>query len=379
MKRTGIFLLILLLLCLVSSQTAFSQENEDEEPTPPDWVEEIDPYDPEAGDFLSTDIDILQSLAWQNYRDGNYELAAQCYLAALQHNVDDSGNIYNLACCYGLMGEADLAALYLEHAFEAGWDDLNWAMNDPDFESVRESDVMQETFTGLETLIQDSEEGLGDLVWNSTEAFFECRMQLPENFDPEKSYTLIVGLHGYGAQPDNYIRLWERFENPDFIFISPRAPYPSNQGYSWFTWSEDENERLWQKSAEFSEDYVADVITQMHTRFNIDEVYLLGFSQGCGLSYMAGMQHHEIIDGIICFGGWLDIEWIPERLITEATESLRVFIAHGTEDTMVEFESGTTARDYLIDHDYDVTWFEFDGPHTVPEDALHAVQDWLNQ
>jgi len=377
MKKT-VLLLLALFFVLFTTQQLLGQDSGDQSTYPPE-VDQIDPYDVSAGDFLDTDIDALLKLANENYKNGDYELASKLYLAALRYNVDDSGNIYNLACCYGLLGEADLASLYLKRAFEAGWSDIEWAMSDPDFESVRDTDVMQATFGELENIVAESQANLGDLIWNSTEAYFECRMKLPGDFNPDEPHTLIVGLHGYGASPDSYIQLWDRFENPDFIFISPRAPYPSNQGYSWFTWSDDENERLWPKSAELTEDYVADVIMQMKMRYNIDKVYLLGFSQGCGLAYMAGMQHHDIIDGIICFGGWLDTDWIPESLITEASDSLRVFIAHGTEDTMVEFESGVTARDYLIDHGYDVTWYEFTGPHTVPEEALHEVELWLKE
>ena len=116
----------------------------------------------------------------------------------------------------------------------------------------------------------------------------------------------------------------------------------------------------------------------MKGNYNIGEVYLLGFSQGCGLSYMAGLKHNDLVEGIMAFGGWLDTEWISEDIFDDAIDT-RIFIAHGTADTMVEYVSGTDARDYLIDLGYDVTFYSFDGPHTVPEDAVLAAQEWMNE
>jgi predicted peptidase len=34
-------------------------------------------------------------------------------------------------------------------------------------------------------------------------ALFRCVIQLPNNYNPDKSYPLVIGLHGGSGSPDN--------------------------------------------------------------------------------------------------------------------------------------------------------------------------------
>lgn len=346
-----------------------------------DWSDpdSIDPFAEGIGDFLDTDVDEIKQAAWDFYSDGDYETAAKYYLALLHFNVTDGSSIYNLACCYGLLGEEELAAEFIENAFNAGYTDVDWISWDPDFDSVREGPIFALTLAGLMERVSAEESQLGDLVYLHTDGFYECRIMLPDNFDPEKSYTLLIGLHGYGSNIDRFITLYNRFENHDFIYATPRAPFPffsgSDLGYSWNEWDPND-EDFWARNTTYAINYVGDTVHQLKARYNVDEVYLLGFSQGCSLAYMAGITYHEMFDGMICFGGWLDNEYLDEEAIIEASDT-RVFIGHATDDSVVEFESGLAARDLLESIGYDVTMFEFTGGHSVPEVALRAVERWM--
>ncbi|MDP8231994.1 MAG: hypothetical protein P9L91_04920 [Candidatus Zophobacter franzmannii] len=59
---------------------------------------------------------------------------------------------------------------------------------------------------------------------------------------------------------------------------------------------------------------------------------LFGFQQSCGLSYTTGIKNYDIVDGIICFGGWLDDRITEEQL--ENASNLKVYIAHGVNDNL---------------------------------------------
>lgn len=56
----------------------------------------------------------------------------------------------------------------------------------------------------------------------------------------------------------------------------------------------------------------------------------------------------------------------------------RIFLAHGTRDNVYSM-AGTRGRiaPRLKDAGYDVTYFEFDGPHWVTEEAARRVLEWL--
>jgi phospholipase/carboxylesterase len=341
--------------------------------------ESIDIYREDAGDFLDFDTSEYAKAAREAYDSGDYEKAAQYYLAVLKYNINDGNTIYNLACCYGLLGDANLAAEYVERAVNSGFEDIGHISWDPDFDSVRGQAVFDDTVDRLASIMEEKAAKLGDVLYFDSPAFFECRIHLPENYDPAKSYPLVVGLHGYGSNPDRFITLWERFANRDFIYASPRAPYPFLVG-EWVGYSWDvriHGHRLMtQRATAMTEAYVARVVKELTHRYKAEDVYLLGFSQGCAFAYQAGIKNHELFHGLICFGGWLDTDWLSEECIGAANE-LRVFIAHGTEDRMVDYESGIAARDYLEEHGYHITFYEFDGAHSVPEDALQEAERWM--
>ena len=44
---------------------------------------------------------------------------------------------------------------------------------------------------------------------------------------------------------------------------------------------------------------------------------------------------------------------------------------------MVEYDAAVEARDTLTDNGYDVTFYEFEGGHTVPEEACHKAVEWI--
>lgn len=133
---------------------------------------------------------------------------------------------------------------------------------------------------------------------------------------------------------------------------------------------------LLDKSTTMTGEYVASVVEEMKKSYNIEKVYLMGFSQGCGFTYMVGMEHSNLFDGLICFGGWLEEERLNADKI-KAANHLKVFIAHGNKDNIVEFKNGQHAYEVLKNNGYDVTFYEFDGGHAVPEDAVKAAAKWL--
>jgi phospholipase/carboxylesterase len=338
-------------------------------------------YDESAGDFLDTNLDDLQKAAFDAYNKSEYEKAAEGYLAYLKYDIRDSASIYNLACCYGLLGNDKLAADYLARAVRAGFTDFGHIKVDPDFDKVRDKDSFKEVLKDIDTMLADEKKETGDVVLVESPSLLKCRVHLPENYDPKKSYPLVVGLHGFGSNPEQFIRIWRKFGLVDFILATPQGPYPVAQGseigYSWLT-NDAESEKTAQKSMEISEDYVKNVVINLHKKYKVSDTYLLGFSQGAGLSYQAGIRNYELFKGIICFGGNLNTKWLGEEAFEKA-KGLKVFIAHGTNDRVIGIDNAIKANDYLKSHGFDVTFYKFEGGHQVPEDATREVELWMQK
>lgn len=340
----------------------------------------IDPLAAGVLDGLAFDSAALDKQAMLLYQSGNYMDAARVYLGLVQRNPANGAALYSLACCYGLLGKDELAGKCLKLAYGAGWTELDWAKGDPDFALVRNKPAFDAAMSALTAQVAEKQAGLGELVHFTAQSYLPCRVLLPSGYDPQKAYPLVVGLHGYGDNHEHFTALRKKLGDIPAIFAVPEAPYPfpegNSIGYSWMEGGDEKSDEPWHAVTKLTEQYVMDAVHGLQARYKVSETYLLGFSQGCGLTYMVGIDNAPEFAGLICCGGWLDTEWLgPEKLA--AGKTLRVFIVHGNEDKTVEFAAGTGARDKLKELGYDVTFFEFKGAHRVPEEAMQAAAKWL--
>jgi phospholipase/carboxylesterase len=334
---------------------------------------------PNAGDFLDFPLDSMRSAANRAYQAAHYEEAAHFYLAALEHDITSADDIYNLACCYGLLKKDTLAALYLTRATRAGFDDIEHARHDPDFDSVRASPVFVAAIESSAASAKRAADLKGKPLAVPAETFQTCFVRLPEGFDSTKAYPLLIGLHGYGGNAGNFAGLYERAGKPKLIYAVLEAPYAMSAGgapgYSWVTWSESDS-TVERRSALMSSDYVAEACRRLAAQYHISGTWLLGFSQGCGMAYVTGIRSHDLLKGIIGFGGGFDtLRFSPADY--EAAKGLRVFSAHGSEDRVVDPKYGAQSRDFLKRKGFDVTFAGFRGGHAVPEAQLKAAMKWM--
>jgi phospholipase/carboxylesterase len=339
---------------------------------------QVDPADPNAGDFLDFDQSTYLSSAAQAYEEGNYNLAIRYYLAALSRNIDDEISIYNVACCYALMDSVELSALYLQRAFIAGYRDLDYVREDPDFDGVRNDPYFQGAIQHIATAIHEPPEYSGQRLMVDGEAAFPCLVRLPDDFRADGEYTLVVALHGYGDSPENFVHIWERFQDPDFILACPRAPYPFMEnnltGYSWFLPYDADSDII--SLDRISSDYVMSVVDALKERYNVRNVFLLGFSQGCALTWLTGIYYPQEFDGLIGLGGRLDTSYVDLGQAGDL-QGMHAFVANGTMDQSVDFQEGLKAADILDSLGMVTEFHSWEGVHGVSSPILRQVQQWM--
>jgi len=312
-------------------------------------------------------------LADSAYAAGDFPGAALRYIEALRMDPGDAGGIYNLACCYGLMGEPELAATVLRRAWISGFDDIAHIRQDPDFGLVREHPVFSALLDSLTSVAGDREAALGrDMVFTA-EAGFHCRVRTPEGWDGIEPLPLVLGIHGLGDSPDAFIGLWEIVGRYDCIFAVPQAPtaFPVGDriGYTWFDgeWGDGS----WSRSATLSRDYILSLLDALETEYPVSAVYLFGFSQGGAMTYLAGLHAPERFAAVAPFSGWMERSVITEEELAAAT-ALPVRITHGDADAMVETAAALGADSVLSALGYDVRLRLFEGGHRFDRDALAA-------
>lgn len=361
----------LVALWIFASALSFAAEKE--APSVPD----MNPLHPAAGAFLSEDYSSYEEAGAAAYEEKRYEDAAAYYLAYLRGNVTDTNVLYNLACCYGLLDKADLAATYLKYSVAAGYGDVEWVKGDPDFDTVREAEVFRAVVAEMEKKAAVAE---GPDLYVPATAVLPSYVKTPADFDPKKTYPLVVALHGYGGNATTFGVIWDRFADRQLILAIPETPYAmpggTPLGYSWNPGLGDDQPEIDKIAAEGLAAYIAAVVMALRGQYSIGDVYLLGFSQGGALAYALGVAQPQSYKGIIIFGGSYEAEMLtPEALA--AGRDLRVFIAHGDDDRVVPPDYSRDAAELFEAAGYDVTYVTFAGGHTVDAETLKQAEKWM--
>jgi len=108
-----------------------------------------------------------------------------------------------------------------------------------------------------------------------------------------------------------------------------------------------------------------------------ERTVLGGFSMGSVMSYALGLgADRPAPAGILAFSGFIPIVdgWQPDLASREA---LRVFIAHGRRDPVMEVGFARRARELLEAGGLPVEYHESDAAHHIDPAHVPAAVDWL--
>jgi phospholipase/carboxylesterase len=346
--------------------------------------EEIDVLGFRPGDLSIADREGVLRNARAAYLEEDYENAARDYIRALRMQPGDANSLYNLACCYGLLGHAEPAAAFLEAAWTAGFKDLGHLTRDPDFDEVREAEPFRKVVAALEKDAEKRQKLAGRRLPVTAEVVADVRVLEPEEMPPFRRLPVLIGLHGFGDNVENFAALFEkRGIERDFLYCAVQAPYAflpgARVGYSWGIRDEGASRALSLRSHRLSIRLVLRVLEALRREYPIDErnVFLMGFSQGAGMAFCIGMKHPEKFRGVIPVGGWLDPGEYSATEVARARKLGNFLVCHSPEDRMVPFDSAEEAKIFLAESGISHRLLSYPGGHSLPEDLLEQIVRWM--
>ncbi len=328
---------------------------------------------------LIKEINLDQYLNEANraYQANDYDTSIKNYLYYLQFKPNESNPLYNLACCYGLKNQPDLAAKVLLKSYKAGFQNLGHISQDTDFNKVRASIEFKSAMDSLQKWNAEIKKDAGLEEFYAVKSYLMYKVFFPRNYDPQMTYDLIIGLHGYGDNISDFAKLHKFMAAYDCIVVFPEAPYilpgAGKQGFSWAPMVSDSSD-IMEKSYRDLKVGLINLKKELQKKYNTENTYLFGFSQGCFMSLLMGIENAKEFTGIIGFGGGLMTEFLPEKVLKKGKE-LNVFIAHGKDDKAVPFDSGMKAKEVLEKYGYNLTFKEFKGGHTIDKTSLKEAMD----
>jgi phospholipase/carboxylesterase len=192
---------------------------------------------------------------------------------------------------------------------------------------------------------------------------------------------LLLLLHGYGSNEEDLFSFASELPQQYYV-ISARAPYGlPPYGYAWYAinFDADENKFSDLAHAKLSRDLVLKFIDELVANYPIDanDITLVGFSQGCILSYAAALSKPEKIQRVVAMSGYFNKELAVDNFEKNDFSNLKFFISHGMSDQVVPVDWARKAKPELDKLGIDSVYKEYPVGHGVAPQNFYDVMNWL--
>ena len=190
----------------------------------------------------------------------------------------------------------------------------------------------------------------------------------------------IILLHGVGSNEQDLFSLAGQLPG-DFYIISPRGQFTIGTGrYAWYNVDFSTGKPVYNTEQELSSrKAIATFIKQVKEKYNLDDVYLGGFSQGAIMSYSIGLLYPDEVAGIISFGGRLLEEIKPLVKKDDNIQKLKIFIAHGLQDSTLPVHYARRAKEYIEELGISLSYHEYSTGHQISNEMLQDLNSWLRK
>lgn len=191
----------------------------------------------------------------------------------------------------------------------------------------------------------------------------------------KESRRLMVVLHGLGDSMEGYRWLPQVLNLPWMNFLLVNAPDSYYSGFAWFDLYADSAVGI-----KRSRELVFELLEDTEKKgFAPEQTMLFGFSQGCLMSYEAGVRYPRLLAGIIGISGW---PHEPTKLLAEQSpvaKQQKFLITHGTTDPLVPFDKVKAAVQQLQTAGLNIDWREFHKAHTIAgEQEMTVIRDFVS-
>jgi len=208
---------------------------------------------------------------------------------------------------------------------------------------------------------------------------------------PNPGASIII-LHGLGADGNDFVPVAHELDLASvgpvrFVFPhGPMRPVTINGGYVMRAWYDILGAELGPGSAKredeaglrASQALVGGLIAKERARgVNAERIVLAGFSQGCAMTFMAGLRHPERLAGLLGMSGYLPLAGTLAAERSAANAGVPIFQAHGRADPVIALDRAIASRDALLALGYPVEWHDYPMPHSVCPQEIADMNRWL--
>lgn len=206
----------------------------------------------------------------------------------------------------------------------------------------------------------------------------------------EKAIASVIFLHGLGADGHDFTPVVPQLNQLSQLpirYIFPHAPMRAitiNNGYVMRAWYDiaalDRSVKEDLEGIAASAKSIEELITaELAKGISTQKIILAGFSQGGAIAIYTGLRYPSQLGGIIALSTYVPVPDQLSKEIHEANKQISIFLAHGTQDSLIPYTWGEMTYKRLHDLKYNVTWHKYNMAHSVCPDEIVDIGKWLKE
>jgi len=207
---------------------------------------------------------------------------------------------------------------------------------------------------------------------------FEYRFK--DSIDTNKSSPLVLMIHGYGSNEDDLFSFARLFPE-NYKIVSLRAPYPLPYGgFSWYDINLDDSSNIKINISQAKDsilkikNFVEHELKSKYS-FDINNICLIGFSQGTILSYALSLNYPNLFKKTIALSGKINMDLIEESI--KDYSGLKYFCSHGIQDQVIPINFSRESINWLKSQNIDYIYKEYEMAHNVSQENFYDFLDWM--
>ena len=209
----------------------------------------------------------------------------------------------------------------------------------------------------------------------------EYDIKKPSSYN--QNTKVILMFHGYGSNKSDLFS-FSNFMDSDYLIISIQAPIKLDyNSYCWWSLQYDDNMRLTMNAEEALKtvnqlnEFISTDLCEKYN-FISDQIYLVGFSQGCMISYTLSINYPKKYKKVIGLSGKIPYEILKYDEKEDYTDH-NFFCSHGIYDQVIPIEIGRESDKWLSKNKISHKYLEFDSAHGINAENFEQMTHWLNK
>ncbi|MEZ4884262.1 MAG: alpha/beta fold hydrolase [Chitinophagales bacterium] len=204
----------------------------------------------------------------------------------------------------------------------------------------------------------------------------------PSNLPENEKAPIVFALHGFKSNMDDLFGLKD-YIDPRFTFVSVQAPHSAGENqYKWYDLvfsnkgDVSSNTTEAAESVQILSSFIDAAVAQL--KADVDQVYLLGFSQGAMMSLYLALSEPQKIAGVAVLSGKM-IEGLESHISQNRDDlsNLSVLVTHGKNDNVISIEQAREMNQMLEKLPVRLSYNEYNMGHQISEQCLKDISKWF--